>query len=234
TNTNEAESSVKKSGTKILTYKHVRTDSRAQKLDRFCAPNDVSNAMSQNNTDNEFDTSHNCHDSIEGDNAVSSSLKRKRDRNEVRLTSILTLRKRLREVEHKGLTELLSNHTMVGCVDDSLTLALVQHQTKLYMINYNILSNFGFIQLSTPAPIYDLIIYALESNVQETENLRPNHEIALVFVICTDLQSEWMLLEYFSMTVSEQGELVTLPLMLKGYAPNLNKLPTFLLRLGSE
>lgn len=37
-----------------------------------------------------------------------------------------------------GLTELLANHTFVGCVDDSLTLALVQHQTKLYMVNYNV------------------------------------------------------------------------------------------------
>ncbi|KAF0515857.1 mismatch repair protein [Gigaspora margarita] len=248
-NTNEAESSIKKPGTKVLTYKHIRTDSRAQTLDRFCAPDDVSNsfnAVPQSNADNEFDTSHSFHDSIEGDNAVSSSLKRKRDRNEVRLTSILTLRKRLREVEHKGLTELLSNHTMVGCVDDSLTLALIQHQTKLYMINYNVLSeelfyqltlqefsNFGFIQLSSPAPIHDLIIYALELSVQETENLKPNHEIALI-IVNKLISRRQMLLEYFSMTVNEQGELVTLPLMLKGYSPNLNKLPTFLLRLGTE
>ncbi|CAG8525810.1 19493_t:CDS:10, partial [Racocetra fulgida] len=95
TNTNEAESSIKKS---------------AQKLDRFCAPNDLSNAMSQNNTDNEFNTS----------------------------------------------------------------------EELFYQLTLQEFSNFGFIQLSTPAPIYDLIIYALESNVQETENLRPNHEIALV------------------------------------------------------
>jgi len=43
-----------------------------------------------------------------------------------------------------------------------------------------------------------------------------------------------MLLEYFSTTITENGELATLPLMLKGYAPNLDKLPTFLLRLGTE
>ena len=36
------------------------------------------------------------------------------------------------------------------------------------------------------------------------------------------------------MTITENGELATLPLMLKGYAPNLDKLPTFLLRLGTE
>lgn len=97
---------------------------------------------------------------IVNSNVGSSNLKRKRERFDVRLTSILTLRKRLKEIEHKGtfklcmckipiflikilflkgLTELLANHTFVGCVDDSLTLALVQHQTKLYMVNYNVL-----------------------------------------------------------------------------------------------
>ena len=39
----------------------------------------------------------------------------------------------------KGLTELLSNHTMVGCVDDSLSFVLIQHQLKLYMVNYNVI-----------------------------------------------------------------------------------------------
>ena len=43
-----------------------------------------------------------------------------------------------------------------------------------------------------------------------------------------------MLLEYFSMTITPDGEVQTLPLMLRGYLPNWNKLPLFLLRLGSE
>jgi len=43
-----------------------------------------------------------------------------------------------------------------------------------------------------------------------------------------------MLKEYFEMEVNEKGELVSLPLILKGYLPNLDKLPMFLLRLGTE
>lgn len=39
---------------------------------------------------------------IVNSNVGSSNLKRKRERFDVRLTSILTLRKRLKEVEHKG------------------------------------------------------------------------------------------------------------------------------------
>lgn len=34
-----------------------------------------------------------------------------------------------------------------------------------------------------------------------------------------------MLEEYFSMTITEQGELASLPLVLPGHAPDLDKLP---------
>ncbi|KAJ3221139.1 DNA mismatch repair protein [Clydaea vesicula] len=43
-----------------------------------------------------------------------------------------------------------------------------------------------------------------------------------------------MLNEYFSITVNDEGYLETLPLVLKGYEPNFNKLPSFLLRMGSQ
>ena len=41
-----------------------------------------------------------------------------------------------------------------------------------------------------------------------------------------------MLAEYFSIHVSDDGHLETIPLLLKGYLPCMAKLPTFLLRLG--
>ena len=41
-----------------------------------------------------------------------------------------------------------------------------------------------------------------------------------------------MLLEYFSFEISEEGEIISIPLLLKGYTPSLAKLPRFLLRLG--
>jgi hypothetical protein len=41
-----------------------------------------------------------------------------------------------------------------------------------------------------------------------------------------------MLEEYFSMSVSEDGKVETLPLLLKGYTPNMDRLPEFLMRLG--
>jgi DNA mismatch repair protein Mlh1 C-terminus len=41
-----------------------------------------------------------------------------------------------------------------------------------------------------------------------------------------------MLNEYFALEITEDGNLVTIPLLLKGYTPSLAKLPSFILRLG--
>lgn len=41
-----------------------------------------------------------------------------------------------------------------------------------------------------------------------------------------------MLLEYFNFEISLEGELVSIPLLMKGYTPSLAKLPRFLMRLG--
>lgn len=43
-----------------------------------------------------------------------------------------------------------------------------------------------------------------------------------------------MLDEYFSMKINEKGELESLPLLLRDYTPNLDKLPLFLMRLGPQ
>ncbi|CAH1756915.1 8270_t:CDS:10 [Entrophospora sp. SA101] len=235
--------------------KLVRTDSRVQTLDNFCSSNGISNENRGKIIEN---ISVLCNDSTdnsdqnlnESTNEGLLNLKKRRERIEVRLQSILTLRERLKEVEHKGLTELLSNHTMVGCVDDSLSFVLIQHQLKLYMVNYNVIGeelfyqltlqefhNFGFIHLSSPAPIYELVLYALE-NANTTEeapddSLKSNEEISQIIVDLL-VSRKQMLLEYFSMTIDDQGQLTTLPLMINGYSPNLNKLPIFLLRLGTE
>ncbi|RUP45479.1 DNA mismatch repair protein Mlh1-like protein [Jimgerdemannia flammicorona] len=181
----------------------------------------------------------------------------KRNHIEVRLTSVLNLRKEVKLIEHSGLTDLFTNHVFVGCIDDML--ALVQYQTKLYMINYVIVSeelfyqlvlrnfcNFGFIHLSSAAPIKEFIQIALEQEARHgwDEGMKPMHEIAQSIrrsyaiissaIVETLISRREMLLEYFSIRISDEGNLLSLPMILKGYVPNLDKLPMFLLRLGSE
>jgi DNA mismatch repair protein MLH1 len=55
----------------------------------------------------------------------------------VRLTSLLELRKEVKKNEHRGLSDIFASHTFVGIVDDAL--ALIQYQTKLYMVNYAVI-----------------------------------------------------------------------------------------------
>ena len=43
-----------------------------------------------------------------------------------------------------------------------------------------------------------------------------------------------MLDDYFSLEVSQEGELTGIPLLLDGYVPDLNQIPMFLLRLATE
>ncbi|KAL1924901.1 uncharacterized protein VTP21DRAFT_4555 [Calcarisporiella thermophila] len=256
---------------KVLEYKMVRTDTKSRSLDRFFHPSTSEQEprkkqkVSREDEDDfreigekSVSAEKEDVDMDEGDettaeenevgelNMPAAKEKGKRTRVEVRLTSVLTLRKQAKAQEHAGLKELFSNHTFVGCIDDAL--ALVQYQTKLYLINYCVLSeeffyqlvlqefcNLGFFHLSGPAPIYDLVMIALKEEEKNgwPSDLKPMDQIAEDIVEMLVSRRE-MLLEYFSMAISEDGNLETLPMLLKKYEPNLDKLPMLLLRLGSE
>jgi DNA mismatch repair protein MLH1 len=43
-----------------------------------------------------------------------------------------------------------------------------------------------------------------------------------------------MINEYFSISLSDSGKLESIPMLLKGYTPNLDRLPHFLLCLGTR
>jgi DNA mismatch repair protein MLH1 len=43
-----------------------------------------------------------------------------------------------------------------------------------------------------------------------------------------------MLLDYFSLGITDDGVVESIPLLLPGYTPNLDKLPNFLMRLGPQ
>ncbi|KAI8824562.1 DNA mismatch repair protein Mlh1 [Fimicolochytrium jonesii] len=165
---------------------------------------------------------------------------------EVKLTSVLKLRQEFHRAGHKGLTEVFSEHTFVGFVDDML--ALIQFQTKLFLVDFGVLSrelfyqlvltgfsNFGHMRLSEPVRIADLVAVAVagEDTSALGDDLMSPDEIA---ESCTRLliSHREMLAEYFSFSITATGTLLTLPVLLRGYTPPFHKLPVFLLRLASE
>ncbi|KAJ8402823.1 hypothetical protein AAFF_G00364950 [Aldrovandia affinis] len=172
--------------------------------------------------------------------AASTPRKRK-----IKLTSIKELRGEITERAHTGLGEMLQNHSFVGCVNPQWS--LIQHQTKLYLLNttklsqelfYQILiydfGNFGVLRLSTAAPLYDLAMLALdmpESGWSEEDG--PKEGLASYIVEFLKKKAELME-DYFSVEIDQEGNLTGLPLLLDNYIPPMEGLPMFILRLATE
>ncbi|KAF7666883.1 hypothetical protein LDENG_00090030 [Lucifuga dentata] len=163
----------------------------------------------------------------------------------IKLNSVKELRAEINENTHKGLQEMLQSHSFVGCVNPQWT--LIQHHTKLYLLNttklsqelfYQILiydfGNFGVLRLSAPAPIYDLAMLALDSEESGwTEEDGPKEGLAQYIVDFLKKKAE-MLEDYFSMEIDQDGNLTGLPLLLDKYIPIMEGLPMFILRLATE
>ncbi|CAB1425070.1 unnamed protein product [Pleuronectes platessa] len=166
-------------------------------------------------------------------------------RRAIKLNSIRELREEITENTHKGLQEMLQSHSFVGCVNPQWT--LIQHHTKLYLLNttklsqelfYQILiydfGNYGVLRLSTPAPLYDLAMLALDSEDSGwTEEDGPKEGLAQYIVDFLKKNAE-MLQDYFSMEIDQEGNLLGLPLLLDKYTPVMEGLPMFILRLATE
>lgn len=177
----------------------------------------------------------------------------------IALTSVKNLRAAVRASMHNNLTEMVASHTYVGLVDERRRIAAIQSGVKLYLVDYGMLcseffyqigltdfGNFGMIKLDPAPKLVDLLRIAAETERDEhestTQQRQPNQETTAeadeIFNSAPDMVSRTlidrreMLNEYFSLQVSPEGALLSIPLLLKGYVPSLAKLPRFLLRLG--
>lgn len=162
------------------------------------------------------------------------------------LTSVQDLRKALVKGKHRQLTEILEKHTFVGIADLQRCLSLIQYSTKLYLINHAALADELFYQLGVrqfgdfsrlklePPPILrDMIEIAVNAeNSTEDSPLSKTQIIDRIEDILMTRRE--MLAEYFSLTISESGLVESLPLLLRDYIPNLDNLPSFLMRLGPQ
>ena len=235
----------------LYAHQMVRTDHRERKMDAFLhkAPpsGDNEKPMETDNIDSATSLvtprKRPIQDVIDSPgNLTSSGNPRRRA---IKLSSILTLQQEIEGATHAGLKEVFQNHKFVGCVSPEH--ALVQHQTKLYLINttklskelfYQILmfdfGNYGILKLSEPAPIYELAILALDSEESGwTEADGPKPDLATYIVDFLTSKAE-MLKDYFSIEVDQDGNILTLPLLLDKYIPPLEGLPIYVLRLATE
>ncbi|KAI6158071.1 histidine kinase-like ATPase [Pisolithus tinctorius] len=162
------------------------------------------------------------------------------------LTSIAELRQSVVKNVHHDLTEIIRNHVFVGIVDNIRCLSLIQHSTKLYLINHATLAeemfyqlalmqfgNYRRLRLDPHPPLRTLVELAVNTESgTERSGLQKSEIVDRIARTLVDRRE--MLSEYFALDISESGDVLTLPHLLKEYTPDLNKLPTFLMRLGPQ
>ncbi|KAF2148977.1 DNA mismatch repair protein MutL [Myriangium duriaei CBS 260.36] len=222
-------------GKTAKTYENmlVRTDSRARKITSMLPPAKPSSPSLQN---------------IEDEVQYTTT---SREHTLCRLTSIKTLRAAVRESIHNELTTAISQHTFVGIVDMNKRIAAVQSGIKLLLIDFGMMcaeyfyqlgladfGNFGSIKLDPPLSLQQLLEIGAEQEAasmtgEEHERYASFDWNGAVTKVHDQLVGRReMLSEYFSLEISEDGMLESLPLMVKGYTPPMSKLACFLLRLG--
>ncbi|KAJ7234636.1 histidine kinase-like ATPase [Mycena haematopus] len=132
--------------------------------------------------------------------AADTSKSREIKESECNLTSVKRLRQKAIKGKHKQLSEILEKHTFVGIVDLNQCLSLIQHSTKLYLVNHGAL--------------------ALVTSAGSNYNLHP--PLRTLIEIAVELEE----------TTEESG--LTKPQIVDDYTPNLDKLPSLLMRLGPQ
>ncbi|KZS97086.1 DNA mismatch repair protein MutL [Sistotremastrum niveocremeum HHB9708] len=162
------------------------------------------------------------------------------------LASIQSLRAKILKSKHEGLTEIFEKHVFVGIVDLYKCMSLIQHSTKLYLVNHGSLAeeffyqlglrqfgNFRPLKLDPPPPISRLIELAVKvDGTIGQSGLNPKDVVKRITKMLISRRD--MLEEYFKVSINSRGELETLPILLRDYTPNLDRLPLFLMRLGPQ
>ena len=162
-----------------------------------------------------------------------------------RLKTIKELRATVREEMHGELTETFAKHAFIGIVDERRRLAAIQSGVKLFLVDYGMVAseyfyqvgltdfgNFGTIRFDPAPKLIDLLRIAAEAEKAKGGGQDFDVEQLVTLVQNQLISRRDMLTEYFAMDISDDGDLLSIPLLMKGYTPSLAKLPRFLLRLG--
>lgn len=171
---------------------------------------------------------------------------------ECELTSIQELNAEVERSAHKELSDVIKQHTLVGAVDAAKGLWLLQHQTRLYMIDATALSEEMFYQitlkrfanlkpqdLEQPASLSELALVALRDKFDGADAPAWNDadgDMEHVAGRIADMLAEKapMLREYLAIVIDDERNISGLPHMLDGYAPEIGKLPDFILSLAED
>lgn len=236
-------STTRASGKKTTRYENtlVRTDTNLRKITSMFAPSEESPS-----TQRDSSTAPATAPDAQPPEAIEYETN---DREQVpcRLASVRELRADVRDDMHHELTEIFATHTFVGVVDERRRLAAMQGGVKLYLVDYGRacfeyfyqvgltdFGNFGVVKFSPTLDLRAVLRIAAEHEKGKCSTTEDDFDVDEVVDLVSSqlIERREMLLEYFSFEISPAGELISIPLLVKGYTPSMAKLPNFLLRLG--
>lgn len=236
-------STTRASGKKTTRYENtlVRTDTNLRKITSMFAPSEESPS-----TQRDSSTAPATAPDAQPPEAIEYETN---DREQVpcRLASVRELRADVRDDMHHELTEIFATHTFVGVVDERRRLAAMQGGVKLYLVDYGRacfeyfyqvgltdFGNFGVVKFSPSLDLRAVLRIAAEHEKEKCSTTEDHFDVDEVVDLVSSqlIERREMLLEYFSFEISPAGELISIPLLVKGYTPSMAKLPNFLLRLG--
>ncbi|KAL1380731.1 hypothetical protein pipiens_013978 [Culex pipiens pipiens] len=167
------------------------------------------------------------------------------DYKETKLTSVLNLRKAVEDACDLDLRKIFSELTFVGVIDRRK--ALIQYDTKMFLTSTRVLcqelcyqmllfnfGNLGAISLSPAISVAELASLALQDPDNGwTEEDGPIAELAerIVEILVSKAP---IMREYFGLSISEEGLLESIPVVIEDYTPSVVHLATYVLRLATE
>jgi DNA mismatch repair protein MLH1 len=111
------------------------------------------------------------------------------------LTSIQELRQNVEQEKHAELTSIIQRHTFVGVVDMRLGQSMLQHLTKLFLVDHDALSeelfyqlglrqfgNLGRLHLKPPPSLRELLEIAIEGETDSHQSGMTQEEILEVSI----------------------------------------------------
>ena len=211
----------------------VRTDANVQKINKFFQSSVSTDRMDVDDTNAIKKT-----EVLKLDNLTSLA----------ELSSVLEIRGAIVDNCSPECRDLLANHTFVGCVDREL--ALLQHDTKLFLVNTTRLTNLLFrqiifsqfgdlpvLRLCPPPRVWDLAMLAVE-DPESGWKPEDGEKGELVDQVVNVLEGhKEMLADYFSLEMEDiEGSLhlTGIPLLLEDYCPWFGGLPNYLCMLATE
>ena len=188
--TTEKKSSQSGSQQIVYPYQLTRVDSKEQKLETFLHQTSLEKSIRDIKENNKALSQSRSQEESKTSSGLKSFLRSQTLSRTLNLSSVNELKEAIEKSTCKELLEIVQNMSFVGCLEREL--AVIQHQTSLYILNTQLLSqelfyqiavfnfgNFGYFKLEQPISLYELSLMAFDDPESEwTPSDGPKEKLA--------------------------------------------------------